>query len=263
MIIFHPEVHVEPYITQKDILKKRAENKEIFLLLECKQYEPNSLEYVNGFECMNNYPYVSLCTLYQLTRDVHYDTLKDGGKYSLPVLVHFMLCVLIFKSNVEMEIEKYQDEEWYESFEHFIRDIQFDITDYNNIHEHLQQHVRERAKLYGGLPSRIPYRFIQIIVNTIFETKFRNQNINDIIIQYTLIEREYEMSKHILHFYEKYSHTNENIHICIGAGHLMPFLTEKNIDSMGLDDFFKQYHHNIQQPRLLHHLKNVSYEIHV
>ena len=52
MIIFHPEVHVEPYISQKILLQKRAENKEIYLLLECKQYEPNYVEYIIGDICL-------------------------------------------------------------------------------------------------------------------------------------------------------------------------------------------------------------------
>lgn len=263
MIIFHPEVHVEPYISQKILLQKRAESKEIYLLLECKQYEPNYVEYINGFESMNNYPFVSLCTLHQLTQNISYVTLKDGGKYSLPVLVHFILCVLIFKTEVNMEVANYQNEDWFDSYDHFIQDIYFDITDYNNIHHNIQQHVRKRANLYGGLPSKIPYGFIQNVVATIFKIKFPNENIHDIIIKYTLVEREYEMSRNILHFYEKHLDKNTNIHICIGAGHLMPFLTEKNIDSMGLDIFFKQYHQNIRESRLLNYLENISYEIHV
>ena len=104
------------------------------MLLECKQYEPDCLENADGLKSMNNYPYVSLYTLYQL---IHYDILKDGGNF-LSVLVQLLLCVLILKSDVEMEVAKYQNEDWYGSYEHFIQDIQFDITDFHNIHDHLQ-----------------------------------------------------------------------------------------------------------------------------
>ena len=42
MITFHPEVHLSHFEEQKELLKTRALQNEIILLLECKQYNASS-----------------------------------------------------------------------------------------------------------------------------------------------------------------------------------------------------------------------------
>ena len=52
--------------------------------------------------------------------------------------------------------------------------------------------------------------------------KFPDQNVYDIVIQKTLLEREKHMAENIIDVVRR--NKNAHIHVCIGAGHLMPFL---------------------------------------
>ena len=110
------------------------------------------------------------------------------------------------------------------------------------------------------MPSHILYEVIRNACLHTIQTIHPSSTVDDVVIQKTLIEREDHMAKNIVDQYKKQT---KDIHVCIGAGHLMPFLDEKQIASLGLDLFFTDYHGKIKENRLLHHLnkQNITYRI--
>ena len=260
MITFHPEVHLTFFEKQKELLKTRALQNEIILLLECKQYDKLSTNPIKGFEELNGlYPDTLLCSTYTMSQ-VPFKTLKEGGNHSIIVLVFFLRCTYLFPEMNEF-MTSFKNELWFPTYLQFSQNIDFDIHDYENSNENMKQHIRNRAKLHGGLPSNIPYESIQKCCLYMLHKKFPDQNVDDIVIQKTLLEREKHMAENIIDVVRR--NKNAHIHVCIGAGHLMPFLNERHIAQLGLDIFFTNYHKNITQSRLLHylHMEQIDYAI--
>ena len=263
MIIFHPEVHLPHFEAQKEILKTRAMQNEIRLFLECKNYDIHSESNLNGFETLEGlYPETILCTTYTMSQ-VPFVILKEGGNHSIAVLVFFLYCVSVFPDMKEFMFMHFKNEPWFPSYIHFVEEIAFDIHGYEQISENMKQHIRNRAKLYGGLPSNIPFESIRKCTMYMINHLFPNQDIDNVIIQKTLIQREKYMAENLIHVVKNHHSKQIPIHVCIGAGHLMPFLNEKHISQLGLDLFFMDYHAKITHTRLLHHLQKeeIAYEI--
>jgi hypothetical protein len=94
--------------------------------------------------------------------------------------------------------------------------------------------------------------------------------IEDIIIKKTLLEREHTMYNNLQHFIQRTKHQNgkKEIHILVGAGHLMPHLSDKQLSILNVDPFFITYHKDIvfkkyPNQRFLDYMKsnNDDYEI--
>jgi hypothetical protein len=251
MIYFHPEVHCAESKAKKESLKTKAINGEIVLLLECKQYNEQSNEHILGFEDMNNYPISILCSAYQMS-DVPYYTLQEGGTHSIAVLMFFLLSVL-WHPKMKQYAEKWQNETWFCDYSHFLEDIEFDLNDYENSSQNMKTHIRKRAALRGGLPAQVSYRFIHDCCKYMVLLLHPESDLNDTIINYTLIQREKYMAKNILHVAARFT---KDIHVCIGAGHLMPFLDFIEIQNLKLNPFFETYHQAIKEKRLLHHISD-------
>lgn len=251
MIYFHPEVHCTESIAKKESLKMKAINEEIVLLLECKQYNDQTNEHIIGFENMNNYPKSILCSAYQMS-EVPYPTLKEGGTHSIAVLMFFLLSVL-WHPKMKQYAEKWQNETWFCDYSHFLEDIEFDLNDRENSSQNMKMHIRKRAALRGGLPAQVPYSFIHDCCKYMILLLHPDSDLNDTIINYTLIQREKHMAENILHAATRFT---KDIHVCIGAGHLMPFLDVIEIRTLKLNPFFEQYHKTIKEKRLLHHISH-------
>ena len=259
MIVFHPEVHIPKYEAQKEIWKSRARQGDFVLLTECSEYTSTIHKPIQGFETLEGlYPETILCSTYTMSQ-VPFITLKEGGSHSIAVLVFFLMCVLFFPE-LKTYMDSFAKESWFQSYEHFIQDINFTIDDYENSSDNMKAHVRKCAKTHGGLPSHIPYEVIRNGCLHTIQTIHPNRNIDEVVIQKTLIEREELMAKNIVDQYKKQT---KDIHVCIGAGHLMPFLDEKQKALLDLDLFFTDYHGKIKEKRLLHHLndQNITYRI--
>ena len=257
MLIFHPEVH-SSYNNQKiSSLKEKANEGEFILLLECKQTTERNDSNIYGFESLEiYYKECILCSIYQMTQ-VPYKILKEGGNHSTSVFIFFMCCIH-FYPDMRLYIEKYKTELWYNELEHFLEPLSFDIYDYDNSIDNMKQFIRMRAKLRDGLPENIPYDFIRDCTIKQIQQLF-SEPIDTIVIQKTLIEREYYMANNIKKIINK--NTKKDIHICIGAGHLMPELSQNIINELGLDSFFVHYHKQIQELRLLDYLNEYDYKI--
>ena len=259
MIIFHPEVHIPKYEAQKEIWMSMARQGKIILLMECREYDSTVMKPIQGFETLDGlYPETILCSTYTMSQ-VPFITLKEGGNHSIAVLVFFLLSVLFFPE-LKTDMESFSKESWFQSYDHFIQDVHFSFDDYENSSDNMKTHIRKRAKLHGGLPSHIPYEVIRNVCLRTIQTLYPNSTVDDIVIQKTLIEREDRMAKNIIDQYKKQT---KDIHVCIGAGHLMPFLDEKQKALLDLDIFFTDYHSKIKDNRLLHHLhdRNITYRI--
>ena len=259
MIIFHPEVHIPKYEAQKEIWMSSARQGKFVLLMECREYDSTVTKPIQGVETLDGlYSETILCSTYTMSQ-VPFITLKEGGNHSIAVLVFFLLSVLFFPE-LKSYMETFSKESWFQSYDHFIQDINFTIDDYENSSDNMKTHIRKRAKLHGGLPSHIPYEVIRNACLYTIQTIHPNSTVDDVVIQKTLLEREDRMAKNIVDQYKKQT---KDIHVCIGAGHLMPFLDEKQIASLGLDLFFTDYHGKIKENRLLHHLnkQNITYRI--
>jgi hypothetical protein len=242
-------------------LKEKAQNDELILLLECKQYtnENKKKNNIYGFESLEiYYKECILCSIYQMSH-VPYETLKEGGIHSTSVFIFFMCCIYFFPE-MQLYVEKYKTELWYNEIKHFIEPLDFDIYDYDNSIDNMKQFIRMRAKLRGGLPANIPYSFICACTVKQIQQLFPTEPIDTIVKQKTLIEREYYMAENI----KKVLSTNnstKDIHVCIGAGHLMPKLSQTIINDLGLDLFFVDYHNQIKELRLLDYLKEYEFLI--
>ena len=256
MIIFHPEVHLPQYQEKVEGLQKRAIEGEFVLMLESQQHDPQSTYPILGFENMETLPISVLCSTYQMSQ-VPYITLQEGGTHSIAVLVFFLLLTLWYPA-VRAYTEKYSDRSWYEAFSHFLQDITFDPMDYDNSSENMKTHIRKRSPLRGGLPAQVPYAFIQDTCFHVLNTLFPECSLDKLVVQKTLIEREEHMSKHILHAANRF---DKDIHVCIGAGHLMPFLSQEQIESLGLAPFFTDYHREIKENRLLHYISDFEIQL--
>ena len=255
MIYFHPEVHSAKSIAKKESLKARASNGDIILLLECKQYDEKSNESILGFENLNNYPTTILCSTYQMS-DVPYVTLQEGGTHSIAVLMFFLLSIL-WHPTMKQQSEKWQNEKWFCDYSHFLEDITFDLSDYENSSQNMKNHIRKRASLRGGLPAQIPYCFIRDCCKNTLSILYPDAELNHVIIENTLVQRETNMAQNILHAAFRFT---KDIHVCIGAGHLMPFLDEMLMQTLGLNSFFVQYHQTIKEKRLLHYVSDSTFD---
>ena len=253
MLIFHPEVHLPYFRDKAKILEEKAIMKEILLLLECKEYKKSG-NFINGFETLCDYPNLILCSTYQMSQ-VSFITLKEGGCHSIAVLV-FFLCSILHFPELQQFIERFQEDTWFPSLAHFLIDVDSDIYDYDNLSDNMKAHVRKRVKYCNGLPSKVPYSVILEGCKYVITQRFPEQNIDDVVTAKTLIEREEKMAKNIIDAV-LCNKSNKDIHIVIGAGHLMPFLTVDQVQKLGLDIFFQDYHHSINRKRLLHHLQEI------
>lgn len=258
-LTFHPEVHLPHFQEKKESLRQKALCNEIVLLLECQEYNKNNPLMINGFESMNLYPDSVVCSVYQMSQ-VPYLTLREGGTHSISVFVLFMCCVLFFPESNSF-FESYSHASWYGSFTHFLEDVAFDHCDYNKVHENMKIHIRKRAGLRGGLPADIPYAFIHGVCCHILHEKYPEETLNEVVIRCTLLDREEKMAENIVHACkEREEYSDKPIHVTIGAGHLMPYLNERQIGELGLDLFFKGYHEKIKENRLLDRLQKMSIE---
>lgn len=254
MLIFHPEVHLPHFRDKAKILHEKATMKEIILLLECKEYK-KSERCTNGFESLNDYPNLILCSTYQMSQ-VPFITLKEGGSHSIAVLV-FFLCSILHFPELRQFIERFKDDTWFPSLTHFLIDVDFDIYDYDNLSDNMKAHVRKRVKYCDGLPSKVPYSVILEGCKYVISQRFSERKIDDVVIAKTLIEREEKMAKNIIDAVSC-NKSKKDIHVVVGAGHLMPFLTVDQVQKLGLDLFFQDYHHSINHKRLLHHLQEIK-----
>lgn len=253
MLIFHPEVHLPYFRDKAKILHEKAAKKEIILLFECKEYK-KSESFINGFESLHDYPDLLLCSTYQMSQ-VPFITLREGGSHSIAVLV-FFLCSIIHFPELRQFIERFKEDTWFSSLTHFLIDVDFDIYDYDNLSDNMKAHVRKRVKYCDGLPSNVPYSVILEGCKYTITQRFPEQNIDEVLTSKTLIEREENMAKNIIDAVSC-NKSNKDIHVIIGAGHLMPFLSINQVQKLGLDIFFQDYHNSINNKRLLHHLQEI------
>ena len=268
-LIFHPEIHTLDYFEEKrQKLQKQALCNEIILCTESSDYEASLKENRNiiGIENMDVIlPSCVLCTTYQLS-NVPYTILREGGKHGFRTFVFFLTAYCFFPNEMLCHIQYYNEESWYPTFLLFIKDILItvNIQDIENITTNVQDFVHDCAKKRGGLPAHIPFKFIHDVMKDTIQSLYHNKEIEDVIVQKTLIDREYIMYQNIKQIIETYNkHTVQELHIVIGAGHLMPYLSEGQMCEVGLDFQTIAYHKNIQQPRLLQYIQDsdYSYEI--
>lgn len=257
MLVFHPEVHSS---SRKDAiakLKEYATSGKVVLLQECREYVVQELPYT-GFESLKEgFKESILCSLYQMNQ-VPYETLKDGKEHSKSVFLFFMCCLRLFPEMTD-ETLMYISNDWFPDFNHFMTPLNFNVEDYSSLMDNMRQYIRTRARVKGGLPSNIPYSFIQkCTINTIQQV-FPHDLIDNIVIQKTLIEREKHMANNIHDALRQCPDTP--IHVCIGAGHLMPYLDKNVINILQLDSNFLFYHNSIKEKRLLDYFSEYKIQV--
>ena len=78
------------------------------------------------------------------------------------------------------------------------------------------------------------------------------------------------MYHNLQHFIQRTRHLNEKkeIHILIGAGHLMPYLSDKQLTILDVDPFFISYHidtvfKKYPNQRFLDYMNDENYEIQI
>lgn len=259
MLVFHPQIYAPSYSEQKQELTDRANNGEIRLLLECEAYL-GTLDPIQGFESMETYPTSLLCSAYQMAQ-VPFRYLSDGGSHSIAMMV-FFFCSAIYFPEMKKYTEMFSEEVWYDAYLFFLEDIKFDINDYSNCSENMKIHIHERADLFGGFPANIPYDFFRDCSSFTLQALFPYEPVEDTITRKIIIEREQCMATHIRHAVENNT-DNKDIHVCIGAGHVMPRLTDEQMEKLSLDDHFKKYHASIKEPRLLELLSDIEHKIEI
>ena len=251
-IIFHPDIHGDDrFFKRNQELRQMSMDGKIFLMTESLDYNNNIDLYNHGIIGLEDLDVhlndCILCTAYQ-TSLVPYNLLYEGGKHS-KVCFSTFLCAVFSNPLLKKITENYARSDLYSDFSFFLDDFDADKATMENV----VQHIKKRGKARGGLPKNIPFSFIRDSCEEFLRKKFVGTPTEDIIIQKTLLEREHTMYNNLQHFIRRINgikhnngikHQNEKkeIHILVGAGHLMPHLSDKQLSILNVDPFFIIYH---------------------
>lgn len=252
MLIFHPDIHGDiRFLKRNEDLRQKSMEGKIILMTESLEYKDS-----NGFiglEDVDHFNYCNLCTAYQ-TSLVTYNILKEGGKHS-KICFSTFLCAVFSNPLLKQIAEQYVTENWYPDYQHFVDDFHDKAT-----MENVVQHIKTKGT-GRGLPGNIPFSFIRDSCEEFLRKTF-DDPIEDVIIKKTLLEREHTMYHNLQHFLQEQDSKKE-IHILIGAGHLMPHLSSEQLTKLEVNSFFIDYHTGISKKypnqRLLDMITN--YEI--
>ena len=266
-VVFHPDIHGDLRFSKRnqDLIQMSIDGK-IFLMTESLDYN-REIDLNNhgiiGLEDLDiHFNYCILCTAYQ-TSLVHYNLLYEGGKHS-KVCFSTFLCAVFSNPLLKQITETYATADWYCDFAFFIDGFNDDKVTMENV----VRHIKKRGKARGGLPKNIPFSFIRDTCEDFLGKTFVDISVEDIIIKKTLLEREHTMYNNLQHFIQRTKHLAEKkeIHILVGAGHLMPYLSDKQLSILNVDPFFITYHketvfNKYPNQRYLDYMINQNYEI--
>jgi hypothetical protein len=255
MLIFHPDIHGDiRFLKRNEDLRQKSIEGKIILMTESLVYN-NERNGVIGLEDVDPFHYCNLCTAYQ-TSLVTYSILKEGGKHS-KICFSLFLCAVFSNPLLKQIAEQYITENWYPDYQHFVEDFHEKAT-----MENVVQHIKIKGT-GRGLPGNIPFSFIRDTCEEFLRKTFADP-IEDVIIKKTLLEREHTMYHNLQHFLQEQDSKKE-IHILIGAGHLMPHLSSEQLTILNVDSFFIDYHTDISKKypnqRLLDYLIGESVQI--
>ena len=266
-IVFHPDIHGDiRFSSRNQELNQMSNDGRIYLMTESSDYN-REIDLENhgilGLEDIDiHFNDCILCTAYQ-TSLVHYNLLYEGGKHS-KICFSTFLCAVFCNPFLKQITEKYATTDWYSDLSFFIDDFNEDKATMENV----IQHIKKRGKARGGLPKNIPFSFIRDSCEEFLRKTFADIPIEDIIIRKTLLERELTMYHNLQHFLQRTRQLKgkKEIHILIGAGHLMPYLSDKQLSILNVDPFFITYHkgtvfNKYPKQRFLDYMIDENYEI--
>ena len=266
-IVLHPDIHGDVrFLNRNQELKQMSMDGKIFLMTESLDYNSEidlKTHGIVGLEDLSiHFNDCILCTAYQ-TSLVPYNLLYEGGKHS-KICFSAFICAVFLNPLLKQITGKYATTEWYPDFCFFLDDFNEDKATMENV----VQHIKKRGKARGGLPKNIPFLFIRDSCEEFLRKTFVDIPIEDIIIKKTLLEREHTMYHNLKHFLQRTRHLKgkKEIHILIGAGHLMPYLSDKQLSVLNVDPFFINYHtdtvfNKYPNQRFLDYIKDENYEI--
>ena len=264
-IVFHPDIHGDVrFSSRNQELHQMSMDGKIVLMTESLDYN-GEIDLNNhgivGLENMGiHFNHCILCTAYQ-TSLVPYNLLYEGGKHA-KICFSTFLCAVFSNLLLKEITEKYETTAWYSDFSFFLDDFYENKVTMENI----VQHIKKRGKARGGLPKNIPFSFIRDSCEEFLQKTFADIPLEDIIIKKTLLEREHTMYHNLQHFLQRTRQEKKEIHILIGAGHLMPYLSDKQLSILNVDPFFITYHtdtvfNKYPNQRFLDYMIDVNYEI--
>jgi hypothetical protein len=268
-IVFHPDIHGDiRFFKRTQDLNQMSMDGKIYLMTESLDYnrdiDLNNHKVVGLEDIAVHFNYCILCTAYQ-TSLVHFNLLYEGGKHSKVCFSSF-LCAVFSNPLLKKITENYATTDWYSDFCFFLNDF----NENNVTMETVVKHIQKRGKARGGLPKNIPFSFIRDSCEEFLRKTFVDIPIEDIIIIKTLLEREKTMYHNLQHFIQRTKDLKEKkeIHILVGAGHLMPYLSDKQLSILNVDPFFISYHTDTvlkkyPNKRLLDYMKDENYEIQI
>lgn len=264
-VIFHPDVHNNNTLQNKfQSLIEQAQKGEIYLFLEGydflqKQKQTTFTIHGTTFQINNENTHIFglennsvtffnslICTLYQLVQ-VNFETLKDGKEHSKTVL-NILYCTMVLSNTFQNKVSMYKQEEWYDDFNTLFQSIKhdstFDLNDFGNMSTNMTASIKKN--LTKGLPGKVPYKFIHDVTYKFMLEHFNTTDVHETLIEHTLLKREQIMYQNIMILIDKFK-INKDLHIIVGASHLMPYLSDQMLNILERDSFFINYHNSIKQ----------------
>lgn len=289
-IIFHVNIHDRIDNKKVSDLVHRAESGEIYLLMESRNMKrigddeeflfningikvKNSTMKFNGIESLTEQSRNNLfiASLYDSVNSESGTLESYGGNRAKLIFFNFIIVVVLNKHLLTpFDLKEYIHHEYIQKIA-IILNKMGNIPNDDYITEITAMKLRDAImQTTKGIPKEITFEFIKdycqklislisdeteenfIVRNTILEREIKiAENINE-LIKYITIEKERQNPA-----FESFP--NE-IHIIIGAAHLMPYLSNDHLTELKIDNSFINYHENIKSKRLLKYISLEYFE---
>ena len=287
-LIIHANIHDQIDTNKVRHLLGRALKGDIYLMQESRNFIPTCEEenefffnvagvkwsgktkYLNGIETSNepqrNALFIS--ALYDTVCSESGTFKSHGGNRAKLIFLNFIIVAYFNRSVLNLfEMKQYVNEPFFEKlavfFSHVGKIENNDLTT-----ELAALRAKEAANKVGGFPGDVTFEFVKDYCEKLISVLSPDEKEDQFIIRNTILDREIkiadnlnELIKYVTLAQEQKESKNEicdfpkEIHVIIGAAHLMPYLTKQQLDELDVDESFMNYHENIRSKRLMDFLQ--------
>lgn len=278
-LVFHLNIHdkIDSSVVQQ--LLNQALSGKIYLLQESRNYQnkcDNPLfyfnvgnikwsgksNYINGMETLSeehrNRLYIS--SLYDTVCSETGTFKNHGGDRAKLIFFLFVIVVHLNKEILNVfDMKEYIQQPFLLKLASFLGQIG-SITNNDMMSEIVALKCQEAAQQIGGFPGDVTFEFVKEYCSKLIEIWSPHETEQQFIVRNTITDREFLIAENINNIVREMEITNKTsseipseLHVIIGAAHLMPYIKEKEeiLKQLSVDNSFLNYHENIRCKRLL------------
>lgn len=284
-LIIHANIHDQIDANKVKCLLERALKGEIYLMQESRNFIAAACEqendfffnvagvkwngktkYLNGIETSNKAQRNSLfvSALYDTICSESGTFKSHGGDRAKLIFLNFIIVAYLNRSVLNIfDMKDYLKEPFFETLARFFACIGH-IENNDVTTELAALSAKEAATKVGGFPGDVTFEFVKDYCEQLISILSPDEKEDQFIIRHTITEREIKIAENINELIKYITLRNEQnesqnkhfvfpeeIHVIIGAAHLMPYLTKQQLDELEVDESFMTYHKNIRSKRLL------------